>query len=37
MKAAGCDRYGSVDVVELRNVDVPTPADGQVLVRVRAA
>ena len=31
------DRYGSVDVVELRDIDRPTPADGEVLVRVVAA
>ncbi|HEX5825658.1 MAG TPA: NAD(P)-dependent alcohol dehydrogenase [Candidatus Limnocylindrales bacterium] len=37
MKAAMRDRYGSPDVVELRDVDRPTPADDQVLVRVRAA
>ncbi|MDP9269862.1 MAG: NAD(P)-dependent alcohol dehydrogenase [Chloroflexota bacterium] len=37
MKAALQDRYGSPDVVELRDVDVPVPSDDQVLVRVRAA
>jgi NADPH:quinone reductase-like Zn-dependent oxidoreductase len=37
MKAAVQDRYGSIDVVELRDVDVPTPTDDQVLVRVVAA
>ena len=37
MKEAFRDRYGSPDVVELREVDVPVPADDQVLVRVRAA
>ena len=37
MKAALRDRYGSPDVVELRDVERPVPADGQVLVRVRAA
>jgi NADPH:quinone reductase-like Zn-dependent oxidoreductase len=37
MKAAIRERYGTPDVVELRDVEVPTPADDQVLVRVRAA
>ncbi len=37
MKAAQQYRYGSPDVVELRDIDRPTPTDGQVLVRVRAA
>ena len=37
MKAALRDRYGSPDVVEIREVERPVPADGQVLVRVRAA
>ncbi|MGZ4110691.1 MAG: NAD(P)-dependent alcohol dehydrogenase, partial [Actinomycetota bacterium] len=37
MQAAVRDRYGSVDVVELRDVDRPMPADGEVLVRVVAA
>src|SRR4029450_9615732 len=31
------DRYGSPDVVELREVEVPTPVDDEILVRVRAA
>jgi NADPH:quinone reductase-like Zn-dependent oxidoreductase len=37
MKAAMRDRYGPPEVVELREVEVPTPTDGQVLVRIRAA
>src|SRR5437870_9565438 len=37
MKAAVRDRYGSPDVVELREIDTPVPADNEVLVRVRAA
>ncbi len=37
MKAAVHDRYGTVDVVELRDVDRPTPTGDHVLVRVRAA
>jgi NADPH:quinone reductase-like Zn-dependent oxidoreductase len=37
MKAVVQDRYGAPDVLELRDVDRPVPADDQVLVRVRAA
>ena len=37
MKAAIQERYGSPEVVELRDVDRPVPSDDQVLVRVRAA
>ncbi len=37
MKAFVYERYGSPDVLELRDVDVPEPGDEQVLVRVRAA
>lgn len=37
MTAIAHDRYGTPDVLELRHLPVPTPADGQVLVRVRAA
>jgi len=37
MKAAMQDRYGSVDVVKVREVDRPVPAEGQVLVRAKAA
>ena len=38
MKAAVRDRYGPVaDVVEIRELDLPVPADDEVLVRVRAA
>ena len=37
MKAALRERYGSVDVVELREIGKPAPADDEVLVRVRAA
>jgi NADPH:quinone reductase-like Zn-dependent oxidoreductase len=36
MKAAMQDRYGSVDVVELRDIERPVPGDDEVLVRVRA-
>jgi NADPH:quinone reductase-like Zn-dependent oxidoreductase len=37
MKAIVFDRYGSPDVLELRDVEVPMPKDDQVLVRVHAA
>jgi NADPH:quinone reductase-like Zn-dependent oxidoreductase len=37
MRAIVQDRYGSPDVLELRELDDPVPADGEVLVRVRAA
>jgi NADPH:quinone reductase-like Zn-dependent oxidoreductase len=37
MRAIRFPRYGSPDVLELIDVDVPAPADDQVLVRVRAA
>jgi NADPH:quinone reductase-like Zn-dependent oxidoreductase len=36
MKVAVRDRYGPPDVVELREIDKPQPADDEVLVRVRA-
>ncbi|MET9627247.1 NAD(P)-dependent alcohol dehydrogenase [Lentzea sp. NPDC006480] len=37
MKAIVQDRYGSADVLELREVEQPVPAAGEVLVRVRAS
>jgi NADPH:quinone reductase-like Zn-dependent oxidoreductase len=37
MKAAVQDRYGTLDVVRLTDVERPAPADDQVLVRVQAA
>ena len=37
MKAIVHDRYGRPDVLSLREVDVPVPADDQVLVRVHAS
>lgn len=36
MRAAVVDRYGPPEVVQVREVAVPTPKAGQVLVRVRA-
>jgi NADPH:quinone reductase-like Zn-dependent oxidoreductase len=37
MKAVVQDRYGSPDVLELRDVDKPVPAADELLVRVHAA
>jgi NADPH:quinone reductase-like Zn-dependent oxidoreductase len=37
MKEAFRDRYGPPEIVQLRDVPVPAPAEGEVLVRVRAA
>jgi len=37
MQAIVHDRYGSPDVLELREIDEPTLSDDRVLVRVRAA
>ena len=37
MQAAVRDRYGSPDVVEIRELDVPVPSDDKVLVRIHAA
>ena len=37
MKAAFADRYGSPDVVQVREIERPTPTGDQVLVRIRAA
>lgn len=37
MKAIGYDTYGSTDVLEVRDVEMPAVGPGQVLVAVRAA
>jgi len=37
MKAIFRTTYGSVDVLELKEIDKPLPGDGEVLVKVRAA
>ena len=37
MKAITQDRYGDADVLTLRDIERPTPAEGEVLVEVRAA
>lgn len=36
MRVAAYERYGSPDVVQLIEVEKPTPRDGEVLIRVRA-
>jgi len=37
VKAVVCTRYGSPDVLQLQEVDKPTPAGDEVLVKVKAA
>lgn len=37
MKALSLARYGSPDALRLEDVETPTPKDGEVLIRVRAA
>jgi NADPH:quinone reductase-like Zn-dependent oxidoreductase len=37
MKAVIQNRYGEADVLRLAEIDIPTPAAGEVLIRVRAA
>ncbi len=37
MKAIVQDTYGSADVLELREIKKPVPAEGEVLIQVRAA
>jgi NADPH:quinone reductase-like Zn-dependent oxidoreductase len=37
MKAVMRDDYGPPEILELRDIEVPTPADGEVLVRIRAS
>ena len=37
MKAIILDRYGSPDVLELRDIEKPVAKDGEVLIRIRAA
>src|ERR1700760_3484152 len=37
MQAVRFDEYGTVDVLDVREVPVPEPGRGEVLVRVKAA
>jgi len=37
VKAVVQDRYGEAEVLAVRDIDVPVPGDGEVLIRVRAA
>ena len=37
MKAVQLDSYGSIDVLQVRDVPRPVPGDGEVLVQVKAA
>ena len=37
MKAIVCTKYGSPDVLQLKEVANPTPKDNEVLIRVYAA
>jgi NADPH:quinone reductase-like Zn-dependent oxidoreductase len=37
MKAAARSKYGSPEVLSIREVEIPTPKDNEVLVRMRAA
>jgi NADPH:quinone reductase-like Zn-dependent oxidoreductase len=37
MKAIVQDRYGSTDVLKLRDIDQPAPKDNEALIRVQAA
>ena len=37
MKAVVYKQYGPPDVLQLQDVDKPTPVEGEILVRVRAS
>ena len=37
MKAVFCTKYGPAEVLQLRETDIPTPKDNQVLINIRAS